>query len=101
MVAYTEQWKTMRRLEWCFYSWFFTWLVIALLELPQMSNFQNLAARDTAMYLCLGTFAGGAFLLRLWLGTVKCPRCGSSFYGGARVPCKACTHCGLRRNAEQ
>lgn len=100
MASYTERWKTLGRLEWCFFGWIFVGSMLpftVMLAVPQLIKFRSAAVREIVGYFFFGTWAGGALLLRLWLGTFKCQRCGFSFYGGARVPRKTCAHCGLDR----
>jgi hypothetical protein len=100
MTLNADQWRPLKRLECYFFSWVVAGLILPFtvsLAVPQLIEFHSASIRESVGYLFLGTWAGGAFLLRLWLGTFKCPRCGFSFYGGERVPRKTCVHCGVDR----
>jgi len=72
-----------------------------MLAAPQLIGMRNAASSDIDGYIFLGLWAAGALLLRVWLGTIRCPRCGFSFYGGERVPRKTCAHCKLDRKSVQ
>lgn len=104
MTSYREQWKALRRLEWCFSGWLIGWPALSLtvmLAAPQLIGLSKAATHEIDGYIFLGLWLGGALLLRVWLGTVRCPGCGFSFYGGGRVPRKTCAHCKLDRKSVQ
>lgn len=105
MTSYRGQWKALRRLERCLFSWLIGWpvllLAVMLLATPQLIGVRSAATRDIDGYIFIGLWGGVALLLRVWLGTIKCPRCGFSFYGGERVPRKTCAHCSLDRKSAQ
>lgn len=103
MNTYTEQWKSIRRLERFTLAWFLVGLclllVVALLASSAISS-QPSALRKIEVFSYLGIWGAGCLYLRMRVGSFKCPRCGSSFDKNSLGPRKTCSNCGLKRYAD-